>query len=334
MSRTTIEWTDESWNPVRGCSRISEGCRFCYAERQASRFESGPFHGFVKHHRWTGEVALIHEKLNEPLRWRKPRVVFVNSMSDLFHERLPMEDVARIFAVMALAPQHIFQVLTKRPERMLNLLSDDGFYQLVLQAADRDLRPWYPKLGGIGISCPPPRNVWLGVSVEDQETANERVPILLRTPAALRFISYEPALGPVDFAQWLVPNYIAHPQSPRSTETARALAQIARAGGKMLGGAYLDWVIAGGESGPNARPAHPEWFRAARDQCVDAGVPFFFKQWGEYYPIRPAIGAMYVDGSSVPDDHEPWVIERVGKKRAGRLLDGEIWNTMPQEAQL
>jgi protein gp37 len=287
--QSKIEWTDATWNPIRGCSRVSEGCRFCYAERVAARF-SGigmPYEGLavVKSDgpHWTGEVRFIEERLGDPLRWRKPRRIFVNSMSDLFHEKLNTDAIVRICEVMGRAKQHIFQVLTKRPERMLGLLTD-------LQA-----------FGGN-----PPGHIWWGVSVEDQATADERIPLLLQTPAAVRWVSYEPALGPVDF-----------------TAIRRT-----RAEGFMrpLDGRFnkLDWIVAGGESGHGARPAHPDWFRSVRDQCVAAGVPFFFKQWGEWRPKEKrgygSIG-FFNDGTEV---------ERVGKKAAGRLLDGREWNQYPE----
>ena len=262
-----IEWTDETWNPVRGCSRVSEGCRNCYAERMAARFcrpahegrqpfrgcslgsdgifrrKADPFHGFAgfRYHEtatgrvgfphWTGRVELIPEKLDEPLRWRKPRMVFVNSMSDLFHEALDDDDIDRVFAVMKAASRHTFQVLTKRADRMCRY----GHLTEVLP------------------------NVWLGVSVEDQKTADERIPLLLQTPAALRFVSYEPALGPVKFGQWLC-----------GERQARGFS----------GGPRVDQVIVGGESGPGARPCNVQWIRDVIRQCRDAGVPAFVKQLG------------------------------------------------------
>lgn len=201
MSATTIQWTDKVWNPVRGCSRVSRGCEHCYAERIAARFSGPgqPFYGFATDRsiipgsprggvagRWTGDVELVPEKLEEPLHWKKPRRVFVDSMSDLFHEKLSNEDISRVFDVMNRASQHTFQVLTKRPARMF-AWADGG-----LSAGA------WPAL-----NIRPSPNVWLGVSVEDQKTADKRIPLLLQTPAALRFVSYEPALGPVDFDPWL-----------------------------------------------------------------------------------------------------------------------------------
>jgi protein gp37 len=276
MGKTTIEWTDRTWSPVRGCSRVSEGCRHCYAERQAARFSTGPddpkrrqgpFQGFVQitngHPQWTGKVELIEKHLENPLHWRKPQRVFVNSMSDLFHEALPDEAIDRVFAVMALCPQHTFQVLTKRPERMrvycgspmsqyrigleiLKLVAA-GHYEGPIPFEDVGRQPEH--VLDAGEPHLPLPNVWLGVSAEDQKTADERIPLLLRTPAAIRFVSYEPALGAVQFNQ-------------------RGF------------GTLLDWIIVGGESGPGARPFDIAWARQTVAQCKAAGVACFVKQLG------------------------------------------------------
>lgn len=274
----SIEWADRTWNPVRGCSRVSEGCRNCYAERQAERFSSstlggrvGPFAGFVSDHGWTGRVEMVPEKLAEPLKWRKPCRVFVNSMSDLFHEALPFEAIDRVFAVMALASMHTFQVLTKRPERMreyvLRRLAYEDFIVVVSQFVGHDSgdvdgicdAAWNRFTYGIP-------NLWLGVSVEDQATADARVPKLLATPAAKRFVSYEPALGPVDFTGWFEAymcdggcDLLDHPHDSN---------------------AGIDWLIVGGESGPKARPCDVAWIRSTVRQCQGAGVPVFVKQAG------------------------------------------------------
>lgn len=254
---TSIEWTDATWNPVRGCSRVSEGCRNCYAERQAARFvfqnvageggelqKPGPFHGFVTHVNghaaWTGKVELVEHHLLDPLKWKKPRRVFVNSMSDLFHEALPDEAIDRVFAVMAVATTHTFQVLTKRPKRMLEYISTTRMLNVDGTLAPPQILP----------------NVWLGVSVEDQKTADERIPLLLQTPAAIRFVSYEPALGPVDFSAHKIP--------------------------ALFGPNKLHWVIVGGESGPGSRPFDVAWARNTIAQCKAAGVACFVKQLGRY----------------------------------------------------
>lgn len=283
---TSIEWTETTWNPVRGCSRVSEGCRHCYAERQAARFrgDDDPFHGFAYSDKagphWTGKVELIPSKLAEPLRWRKPRSIFVNSMSDLFHEGLSDEAIAAVFGVMAACPQHTFQVLTKRPERMRrwfewlhNTQTLFGFERVRYCAKvahnkshevtiNRDLlRLWD------GSEVPPPwplPNVWLGVSVENQETFDARVLDLVSTPAALRLISYEPALGPLDCSL---------PVAPMATPLLRPRDPVGGPG-------CVHWLIVGGESGPGARPCEVDWIRAAIEQCRGAGVPVFVKQLG------------------------------------------------------
>lgn len=310
MGKTGIEWTDTTWNPVRGCSRVSEGCRNCYAERMAARFttisatSAGPFAGFAHMTgagpRWTGAVELIESKLTEPLHWKRPRRVFVNSMSDLFHERLSDEAIDRVFAVMALCPQHTFRALTKRPARMR------AWIQRLQAMADN----WAPntKSGkftpsnvlnlrhmhrtfGHGPAFPylpwPIPNVWLGVSVEDQATADQRIPELLATPAVLRFVSYEPALGPVDFTRLLVTK--TQYQTPALAETSfNALTGSGTYPSRITGipiecySDRLDWVIIGGESGPGARPFAVEWARSAVRQCKAAGVACFVKQLGAH----------------------------------------------------
>lgn len=345
--KTKIEWADAVWNPVRGCSRVSEGCRNCYAERIAGRFRGPgrPYAGFAqlrsddggKSHgaRWTGRVELIPSKLDEPLHWKKPRRVFVNSMSDLFHWNLPNSVIERVFATMALASQHQFLILTKRPDRMIDWVRGERCLDVVLQH-------W--KNRGAGQNTWPLPNVWLGVSVEDQKTADERIPLLLQTPAALRFVSYEPALGPVDFAQWLHDSNCNDFRAEEEDEYGERCTECICAEPREV---HLDWLIAGGESGPGARPAHPDWFRSARDQCVAAGVPYFFKQWGEWIDCIPAevdcqhgsqhavvarngttwaVGArelMITGGDNA-------IVSCVGKRRAGRLLDGREWNEIPE----
>lgn len=266
MDGSKIEWTDATWNPIRGCSRVSEGCRNCYAERVAARFSysserSMPYWGLAKMTpegpRWTGEVRLIEDKLEDPLRWKRPRRIFVNSMSDLFHEKVPDEWIDRIFAVMAMAPQHTFQILTKRPERMLEYLGD-GSYD-----SHRRIEVWNAKVHMKGkpvspMDWPLP-NVWLGVSVEDQKTADERIPFLLQTPAAVRWISYEPALLCVDLHGVPFSGFPIGSRGPK---------------------AGLDWVVVGGESGPDARPFDVYWARKIVEQCRAAAVPVFVKQLG------------------------------------------------------
>lgn len=285
MGASAIEWTDVTWNPVRGCSRVSEGCRNCYAERQAARFsDPGQYaHGFVERTpggpRWTGRVELVPEKLLEPLSWRKPRRVFVNSMSDLFHEAVPFEAIDRVFGVMALARQHTFQVLTKRPERMREFLNGpmraDRWIALMEWMAevkpDADIRDFGLRIEAGKLLA---SNVWLGVSVEDQATADARIPVLLDTPAAVRFVSYEPALGPIDL---------------RAVRISDGCAEDVLGDGEWRGEPAappgIDWVIVGGESGPGARPCELAWIRSVARQCAEAKVACFVKQLGAH-PIE------------------------------------------------
>ena len=277
--RTKIEWTDATWNPIRGCTRVSEGCRHCYAEVMAGRFsDPGQWgHGLAQRvalpgggtdHRWTGKVELVDAALDLPLRWRSPRRIFVNSTSDLFHEKVLDEWIDRVFAVMALAPQHRFQVLTKRPERMRDYLGHKVTpYNVLYEAIARnssDLSESWPL-----------RNVWLGTSIEDQATADDRIPHLLATPAAVRFISAEPLLGPVDLRLIVIKPSDA-PERGKPPVSINALKGWY--GGADHDPARIHWTIVGGESGPGARPMHPDWARSLRDQCQAAGVPFFMKQ--------------------------------------------------------
>lgn len=264
--RSAIGWTDATWNPVHGCSRVSEGCRFCYAEKESHRF------GWTKSD-WTARnapdnVQLRPERLDQPLRWRKPRKIFVNSMSDLFHEQIPFGFIAQVFAVMALCPQHQFQVLTKRPERMLEFFSDYAAGGRHIWEAGQGIR--MPR----GTDKPAPGwplpNVWLGVSVEDQRTADERIHLLLQTPAAVRWISAEPLLGPVDL------RYLQPGDTPVEIDALSGTHGVLRPHGGE--NARLDWVVVGGESGPNARPMMHTWAQRLRDQCHAAGVAFFMKQ--------------------------------------------------------
>jgi protein gp37 len=301
---TGIEWTDATWNPTKGCDRVSPGCDHCYAMTLAPRLKAmgSPAYQLDGDPRTSGPGFLAHEwqaVLDQPLRWTRPRRIFVNSMSDLFHDRISDEYIARVFAVMSLAPQHTFQVLTKRHARMRSLLGSDQFetgmrcHARALKYGDGNSNP---RMDDRNYQTWPLPNVWLGVSVEDQRWANIRIPALLDTPAAVRFLSCEPMLGPVDLS------------GPLSWSPYRLSNDI-------------DWVITGGESGRGARPMHPDWARSLRDQCVAAGVPFLFKQWGEWAP------AAQVAGRRVPDDAD--LMQRVGKKRAGRELDGRTWDEYP-----
>jgi len=273
-----IEWTDTTWNPITGCTKVSEGCQNCYAERMAKRL-AGRFGYPEKPDQF--DVTVHPDKFNEPLSWRKARRVFVCSMGDLFHPDVPFEVIHTLWGIMEESHRRngsIFQVLTKRPDRMQEFV-------LAYLAQRRPINgPYYEVL-----DC-----IWLGCSVENQARADERLSMLLSTQAAIRFVSVEPMLGPIDLRHVQTSEFEIDALRGRSYEK-------------------LDWVIVGGESGPGARPMHPDWVRDVRDQCIDAGVPFFFKQWGEYRPSKDGLG---------------WY--RAGKSTAGRLLDGREWNEFPE----
>ena len=357
-AQSKIEWTDATWNPIVGCSLVSPGCTNCYAMKQAARIErmregtwrkmgvpappGGTYEGLTKETKtgavWTGDVRLVDSALTAPLRWKRPRRIFVNSMGDLFHESVPDEQIDRVFAVMALAPQHTFQVLTKRSKRMRAYVSsyrDDGQGFLTRNGEDG-----YTSKANMPPKRWPLPNLWLGVSVEDQPRADERIPDLLATPAAVRFVSAEPLLGEIDFTSL-----------PSVSGIGRHLDALSKAGAKFsdLPG-RLDWVIVGGESGPRARPMHPDWARGIRDQCAESGVPFFFKQWGEWTPGENVEAKGTLDTASyfagewsfgrqtqreseeTHVDDEP-NLYRVGKRRAGRLLYGVEHNAFPEAPQ-
>lgn len=341
---TAIEWTGETWNPVTGCDQTSPGCDNCYALALAKRLKamgqpkyqtdgdpatSGPGFGVTCH----------PQELTRPLGWRRPRTVFVNSMSDLFHADVPERFIVQVWAAMALTRRHTYQVLTKRPQRMAEVVADlselDGpmFEERVDEQAELlDGVEWahgiewasseYPTSGEVRWLP----NVWLGTSIES-DRYTFRADYLRRTPAAVRFLSLEPLLGPLP----------------------------------SLDLTMIDWVIIGGESGRNARPMHPDWVRDIRDQCVARGIPLFFKQWGHWSPVAPvhpdfddqgqvdAWEALdYEDqlialepGGGIPQtispdrcDHQPaagsWWMAPDGKKAAGRTLDGIIWSQSPE----
>jgi protein gp37 len=372
---TKIEWTEATWNPIVGCSIVSPGCTNCYAMRMAARLEAiGPrpdgsgnvglmhYAGTTQNRRgkptWTGKVAMAADAvLTAPLRRRKPTTYFVNSMGDLFHEGVPDEWIDRVFAVMALAPQHTFQVLTKRASRMREYMARRSgrhhpamVFATCLSATGTVAHP------SIDLTAWPLPNVWLGVSAEDQRRAYERIPELLATPAAVRFVSAEPLIGPIYFDPlWLRASPSAMAASGRLPANAPAWTRI--------GSTALDWIIVGGESGRGARPMHPGWARMIRDQCATAGVPFFFKQWGEWEPLpadatvepqqdaarKHAIAAWnrseqryrIILGSCVDhmqygcaegNEERSTYVRRVGKAAAGRLLDGVMHDAMPGRA--
>jgi len=240
--KTSIQWTDTTWNPTTGCSRVSEGCRSCYIER------TPPFR--MEGRKLGDPVQLHHDRLDIPLHWKKPRRVFVNSLSDLFHEDVPFDFIHWVFSTIRQTPQHTYQILTKRPARMLEVMN---------LIRSKELMGW-----ANGFYT----HVWLGVSVEDQKTADERIPILLQTPAAVRWISAEPLLGPVSlrWAAW---------DGWKDKDGGRRPFVNEYDGLRML-----DWVVVGGESGPKARPTDLAHIRAIVEQCKAAGVPVFVKQLG------------------------------------------------------
>ena len=332
--KSKIEWTDATWNPITGCTLVDEGCRNCYAAHLITSWPAIGNHpsrkGLARKNadgvaKFTGEVRFNAQWLDQPLRWKKPRKIFVCAHGDLFHESVPDAWIDQVFAVMALAPQHTFQVLTKRPDRARRYLgapiggttrSNWITSAIGRQTGQSSIKPFEWPL----------RSVWLGTSISDQPSADLRIPDLLATPASIRFISAEPLLGPVDL---------------------RAVRH-----GHMTAISCLDWVICGGESGPNARPMHPDWARSVRDQCAAAGVPFHFKQWGEWTPGENVPATVkgrkptasygpFTDGadwafceSNMSDPEADWDDEpdlyRIGKSRAGRLLDGVEHNGFPE----
>lgn len=357
---TAIEWTwvpdgkggtkrGETWNPQVGCREVSPACEHCYAAGMAHRGMSPQHRGLTVLRKtgvhWNGSISRVPELLLQPLSWREPRGIFVGSMTDTFYfdKRGPevYEWIASLFAVMAACPQHTFILLTKRPEdakewfrwldsqaraldkvwavpghsphieicrrQLIKRLPQDTRTKTILRLTSA--RPW------------PLPNVWLGVTAEDQQRANVRVPVLLDLPAAVRFVSYEPALGPVDWSEWISARFNADPYGLEPKN------RFSRA-------PSLDWIIAGGESGPKARPSHVDWFRSTRDQCEAAGVPLFFKQHGEWAPPDqlPDDEWSRLDAGGKLSDEELAGDKpiRVGKGRAGRLLDGRTHDEFPE----
>lgn len=327
---TKIEWADATVNAVNGCSLASPGCTNCYAMRLAgTRMKSHPTRaGLTQDSKagpvWTGEVRLHEPALLQPLSWKRPRRIFWNAHGDPFHGAVPDEWIDRVFAVCALTPQHTHMILTKRSARMRQYLTGPHVFRVVDEIQELAASGWPRAQAQTRISSMVPLpNVWLGVSVEDQTRADERVPDLLATPAAVRFISAEPLLGPVNLSNFDCNGrglgfYWVNALTGGHDDMCRPCAPVPK----------LDWVIVGGESGPGARPMHPAWARSLRDQCTNAGVAFHFKQWGEFLS-QPAPGAKWSDGTPVAAEDEPVTYERVGKKAAGRLLDGIEHNGEP-----
>lgn len=360
MADTKIEWAEKVWNPVVGCRKVSEGCRNCYAEKMAVRLASmgrPEYQGVVNDSgKWNGHVVCLPERLNDPLKWKKPKRIFVNSMSDLFHEDVPVEFIRAVFKSMWSADWHTYIILTKRPERMCNILREDFF-----ETGN--------KIYG---HC-----IWLGVSVSNQTDADKFIPWLLRTPAAVRFVSVEPMLEEVDFIRavgepddedWDVVNNIqaanGDDHEPEELiEECEAECDWINYGDELVTNPEyaeyhnwrqwrarlskfersIDWVICGGESGPGARPMRPDWVRSLRDQCDMAEVPFFFKQWGEWKQLTtPLVYGQNISGikfllpggeyGNQLDWYEGRAVamDRVGKKAAGNILDGQVWAQYPE----
>lgn len=358
---TKIEWTDATVNAINGCSVVSPGCTNCYAMRLAgTRLKNHPTRaGLTQDSKagpvWTGEVRLNEEQLLQPLRWRRPRRIFWNAHGDMFHPSVPDEWIDRCFAVMALTPQHIHQVLTKRADRMrayfttplnslfntrLSLMQDAAYRIMATfngpwnegramraREAVKVALKWTDSRTNVGF-----HNVWLGVSVEDQKRARERIPDLLATPAAVRWLSCEPLLDVIDLeSAWHGESALdsecwgdcawcknGHPplwNCQRESWKQYEPGAIQRSG--------IDWVVVGGESGPGARPMDVDAARSLRDQCADAGVPFFFKQWGNYLPA----GQIDANGTT----WEPLCGKSLHavKSLTGRILDGALHDGMP-----
>lgn len=292
---TKIEWCDETINPIRTadggyhCTKVSEGCQNCYAERMNKRFGNGkPFDATPT------EFVLDEKQLDKPLHWKKPRMIFVCSMGDLFHEDVPHSAIQKVLYRVRMAKQHTFLVLTKRPDRMRAF-----FMQYYVQG-------FIP-------------NLWLGVTAENQKRADERIPILLQIPAAKRFVSVEPMLGPVDL------------RLMRSDRRIHILEKANYFPGVKHSGRYsnkISWVICGGESGPGARPTNIEWFRNLRDQCQAASVPFFFKSWGDWAPPDDGVTPHKQFQTILWNDNT--LSCQVGKKRSGRMLDRREWSEYPE----
>lgn len=368
-ANTKISWSDRTWNPLLGCERVSPGCDLCYAIQTATVRAGNPhpavkaaFAGLTERDAdgrldWTGRINLLPDRLDQPLHWRKPSRVFVNSQADLFHKDVPTEFIAEVFAVMALARRHSFQLLTKRHARMRALLNSQDFRRAVGIAIVRhgDAGPaWrYDEQRNAAPAVWPLANLWLGVSVESQRWADIRIPALLGTPAAVRWLSCEPLLGPLDISGYLT--------SEGDCATCDGTGSIPVPGGgatcptcdydrrRSAGPSLISWVVCGGESGGGARPMHPSWPRSLRDQCSAAGVAFHFKQWGAWHPtghyewfankrcqvIAPdgqALGQPWKDvekvGTAVREGCA--VMSRVAVAVAGRELDGVVHDAYPQ----
>lgn len=320
MNKTDIEYLTHTWSPIAmRCTPVSEGCKNCWHLRMADRLAANHAFPFDVRRAYAGEgpPVLVEERLVKPLNRKKPARIGVQFMGDLFYKNVPPTVIKEVWRVMLRCPQHVFQMLTKRPARMNSFLH--GWYTI-----DKTFQEL-------------PHNIWLGVSVENQARANERIPLLLQIPAAVRFVSCEPLLGPIDLLPWLRP----YPNCGNVAEDGTCASSLNPTPECHVGSCPMtdvhqgiSWCIVGGESGPGARPMHPQWARDIRDQCQAANVPLFFKQHGEWlhssqvglifnsvYQILPNARRHYWDDNTVSS--------RVGKKRAGHLLDGEEWIESP-----
>lgn len=322
MGKTRIEWTEYSWNPVTGCSKVSPGCNHCYALAMSRRLSHQPKYALATNlgpdSEWSGVLSCHPEVLAEPLGWKKPRNISVCSMSDLFHDKVPWEFITQVFDVMEITPQHTYQVLTKRPGRMAYFAENIWPRHIGADTGRIPETAW-------------PWNVWAGTSVESQKYA-PRLECLALVPAKVRFVSVEPMLGPVDLQRWLELGLQWYDDDGTKPERV------------------CHWVVCGGESGPGARPMHPDWVRNLRDQCQATGIPFWFKQWGTWLPDEvfltdtrsiewlPAPLA-WVEESGVVHrfgDHHRLdqmgnhvLMHKIGKRLAGAELDGREWRERP-----
>lgn len=390
-AKTGISWTDATWNPVVGCEKVSQGCKFCYAKTLHDMRHAAVLAGKNLAPQYAEpfeRVQLMHDRLTMPLSWREPRRIFVNSVSDLFHDDVPFDFVLLVFAVMAVAPRHTFQILTKRPARMreffawmlshrhgwhpveqMHIAANEHFCNLGAKVSVADARAWdrAPHYSKEVVGWPLP-NVALGVSVENQAAADERILLLRETPAAIHFLSCEPLLGPLDIKKHLWPVHPSWPSKYRSPEDAIAAgAPVEYKPQGLISQAWADslirWVIVGGESGQRkqaVRPMHPDWVRSLREQCERSKTALHFKQWGDYREyddgdgigtrmvytgtvnadlaattaINPtwidARGNLFNDPDNLPEDTPCRLMERVGTKRAGRTLDGRTWDEFPE----
>lgn len=379
---TKIEWTNllpgykgETWNPFPGCNKVSPACDHCWAERMANRLAANPktahiYKELITDGKWNGNVRKLtykafelgdgykYPEIYDPIRWRKARLVAVNLMGDSFHEKMSDWQIDLMMGIAVLNPKHIFQFLTKRSERLKDYFSTPK---------DELIERWGKAVWNIGLCedeaaaycyvCNrldhewPAKNIWIGVSVENQEQASKRIPDLLEIPAAVRFISAEPMLGPISL-DFSTTNFI------HNTLTGEFLCEGMN---ETCISTKIDWVICGGESGPKARPMHPDWVKSLRDQCKSAGTPFFFKQWGEWIPEHkpkdgePTCivcgctwsnacegGCHWLENTGMNDIcsccgnaragklEDESLVFRVGKKKAGRLLDGAEYNEYPE----